>query len=134
MRSFDLFVDAVEWGGGAPSIECTCGKTHLCPDRDQGDVEDFNGNRQTWQEHCESSYAADPEHVVLHYGYDSVEFKDFDGKIFVYSCECWQGLVRYEEWIWNNRSTISKYINSRIDQMTKEAEQERLMNMLKTEY
>ena len=134
MRSIDLFIDAIEWGGGAPSIECKCGKTHLCPDSDQDDVEDFNGSRQTWQEHCEASYANDPKHIVLHPGYDSVGFKELDNKIFVYGCECWKELSRYEEWIWYNRRTISKYINSRIEQMVKEAEQEQLINMLKTEY
>lgn len=135
-RSIDLFINAIEWGGGAPSIECKCGKTHLCPDSDyEFDVSyRDDGPEQTWREHCEEWHKEDPDHVVLHYGYDGVEYKDFDNKIFVYGCDCWRDLNRYEEWIWANRSTISGYINSRIDQLATEAEHAKLLKILKEPY
>ena len=123
-----LFVRALD-GGGSPSIECTCGKVHMCPDADQED----RGNT-TWKDYCEQLHADSPDTIRLHWGYDGVDFKELDGKIFVYDCECWVQLERYENWIWHNRSTISMYVNSRIDQMIKEAEHEKLMNTLKNDF
>lgn len=126
----ELFVRALD-GGGSTSIECTCGITHMCPDGNQyDDMYEHNGKENTWKEYCEALQAEYPDTVQLHYGYDGIEFKDLDSKVFVYDCKCWEELKRYENWIWYNRSTISRYINSRIEQIAKEAEQEKLMRIL----
>lgn len=123
----DCFVDALH-GGGSASVECQCGKLHLCPDNDDYD---FDGEPGSWKEYCEAEYSKHPDTVVLSYGYDAVTYKEIDGKSYAYGCDCWESIARYEEWIWHNRSLISRYVNSRIEQMAKEAEHEKLMNLLK---
>lgn len=130
-NSFDLFTNTLP-GGGSATVECQCGQLHLCPDNNNYD---FDGEEDgSWARYCEAEYARHPEKVVLHYGYDAVEYKEIDGKQYAYSCDCWKSLERYELWIWNNRDIIRSYLKSRVDYELKLAEHEKLMNILMEEH
>lgn len=123
----DFFINALT-GGGNNEVECNCGHLHLCPDNSYiDDLEEDDVD--TWKEYCEEEKAKNPDKTTLHYGYDTVTYKEIDGKQFVTVCEC-NGLKRYEDWIWAHRYAIRYYFESRIKYECSIAEQEKLMNML----
>lgn len=89
-------------GGGGPWVHCSCGKDHSL---------------------TEEEYEADE--------YQGFEYIEIDGQMFVYDCEgCATKLARYENFIWNNRNTIRRYLKIRIDQEKAWADQEKLLNTI----
>lgn len=122
----DLFISTLD-GGGSASVECQCGILHLCPDNSNYDFDDEPGS---WKTYCEEEHKNHPKKVALSYGYDSVSFKEIDGKQYVYDCKCWNTLTRYENWIWSNRQLIRDYLKLRVDRELELAEQEKLLNIL----
>jgi hypothetical protein len=129
----DFFVKQL-MGGGGVHVTCQCGIEHYCPDtmfREDCESELI----PSWPEHCEQAKVDDPEHVMLHYGYDSATYNEIDGKAFVYGCTCYdEGLAKYENWIWRNRDILRGYLKARVDHEFKLAEHEKTMNILLEEH
>jgi hypothetical protein len=71
----------------------------------------------------------DPDGVVINYEDDFISSKELDGKIFVEDCPC-SGLRKYEDFIWDNRDAIREYLQIRVVQEARWAEQEVLKNKL----
>lgn len=93
-------------GGGGPWVHCSCGKDHTLPD----DV--------TEEQYERGDYA-------------SIEYINLDGQQFVHDCKgCEKKLARYENFIWENRDHIRRYLKIRIDQEKAWADQEKLLNDL----
>jgi hypothetical protein len=104
-RASDMFWDACLGGAGA-WVMCSCG-TEWNPEADPDDIDD-------------SFYNDD---------YNTFRYVELEGKTFVEDCdECCKKLARYEQWIWNHREEIRNYLQIRVDQQLKWAEQERLLN------
>ena len=99
----DMMWDA-GMGGGGPWVHCSCGKDHSL-DPDLTDEE-----------------------------YDQAEsfgYIELDGQLFVYGCDgCSTKLAKYENFIWNNRNTIRRYLKTRIDQEKAWADQEHMLNQI----
>jgi len=90
-------------GGAGPWVSCNCGIDHSLPCE-----EDDNFDRS-----------------------DMFYYIIIDGQHFVYDCEgCKTTLARYENFIWNNKDTIRRYLKTRIDQEKAWAEQQHLLNIL----
>jgi hypothetical protein len=89
-------------GGGGPWVHCSCGKDHSVP----ADEDEEND-------------------------YESFEYIELDGQLFVYDCEgCEKKLLKYEHFIWKNRDMIRRYLKIRIDQEKAWADQEKLLNTI----
>lgn len=87
-------------GGGGPWVHCSCGKDHSL---------------------TEEEYEEDE--------YTGFNYINLDGHVFVYDCEgCEKKLAKYENFIWNNRSMIRRYLKIRIDQEKAWADQEHMLN------
>lgn len=87
-------------GGGGVYVHCSCGTDHSRTDEE---VEDLG-----------------------YFGY-----MELGGLIFVQDCTgCGERLLKYENFIWNNRDTIRRYLKTRIDQEKAWADQEDLLNKL----
>lgn len=118
----EIFIDSLRSGGSAWQ-ECQCGKEHMYPDSRDLDEEDFANMKD--------SHARNPEKYILHYGYDSVEFKEFNGRIYVIACDCYhKEMKRYEDWIWDNRAFLREYLKLRTDVMVDHAESEQIANKI----
>ena len=90
-------------GGAGPFVYCSCGKEHTLPYDEDGDFDSS----------------------------DMFEYIEVDGQQFVYDCDgCRTKLVKYENFIWQNRDTIRRYLKIRIDQEKAWADQEHLLNTL----
>jgi hypothetical protein len=90
-------------GGGGPWVHCSCGKDHSVPCEGE---DDYDSN-------------------------DCFEYIELDGQLFVYGCEgCEKKLLKYENFIWQNRNNIRRYLKIRIDQEKAWADQEHLLNIL----
>lgn len=90
-------------GGGSSYVHCSCGKDHSM-------AEDLT----------------DEEYDTEYFGYI-----ELDGQTFVYGCEgCAAKLRRYENFIWNNKDTLRRYLKIRIDQEKMWADQQHLLNIL----
>ena len=102
-KATDMMWDA-GLGGGGPYVYCSCGKDHSLPP----DLSD---------DEYESA--------------DCFYYIELDGMLFVFDCEgCKVKLRRYENFIWNNKDTIRRYLKIRIDQEKAWAEQQHLLNVL----
>jgi len=120
----DMFVDSIDFGVGSAEMECGwCGRMHYCPDND------YDYDADEFRKHCEEEYKNDPGGVVLHYDSNSVIGKELNGLVFVVDCPC-NGLTRFENFIWNERSTIRNYLTKRVNQEYEWAGQERTRNKL----
>lgn len=87
-------------GGGGPWVHCACGKDHSQTDEE---FEELGGFR----------------------------YIELGGLLFVDDCNgCQQHLLKYENFIWQNRDTIRRYLKIRIDQEKAWADQEQLLNTL----
>ena len=91
-------------GGAGPYVHCRCGKDH----------------------------SLDPDLTEEEYDRaESFEYIELNGQVFVYECDgCKTELARYENFIWQNRDTIRRYLKTRIDQEKAWADQEHLLNIL----
>lgn len=71
------------------------------------------------------------DHSVDNEDLDCLHYSELDGQIFVDDCEgCQKKLFKYENFIWNNRDTIRRYLKTRIDQEKAWADQEDILNKL----
>lgn len=131
----DMFVNALSgYGIGSDSMECGwCGRQHYCPDTDYThfDTDELteDESKLKYREFCEEEHAKDPDGVVLHYDCDSVSGQELNGVMFVIGCPC-NGLHRYENFIWENKDTIRKYLKVRIEQEYRWAEEQLTLNKL----
>lgn len=93
-------------GGGSSYVMCSCNKEHTLPD-------DFPEEQYDWG------------------NFDSINFIDLDNQQFVYGCEgCDKRLAKYENFIWQNRDHIRRYLKTRIDQEKAWADQEHILNIV----
>jgi hypothetical protein len=91
-------------GGAGPYVHCSCGKDHSLP----GDL-------------------SDDEYDAA----ESFEYIELDGQLFVYECEgCEKKLLKYENFIWDNRNHFREYLKIRINQEKAWADQEKMLNAL----
>jgi hypothetical protein len=114
-------------GGGASTIFCNCGRTHYAPSNlaDSDDESDYENMLNDALEEQKK----DPDGVVIELEDSFIRAHDLGGKTFVDDCPC-NGLRKYEDWIWNNRSIIREYLKVRVEQEAKWAEQELILNKL----
>lgn len=98
----EMFLDSL-YGGGGPVVDCQCGTEHL--------AEGYDG------ENSDDVYC--------------YEYKELNGLTFVLECEgCMKKLAVYEQFMWNDRDSIRRYLKTRVDQELKWAEHEKLQNVL----
>lgn len=91
-------------GCGAPSLDCTCGRTHHAPDGT--DVEEADAARMR------AEARAYPKRFVIHENVDAVTGVMINGGVVVDGCECnWLG--KFEQFIWNEREQIVRYYKAR---------------------
>lgn len=112
----EMFENAVR-SAGSLVIDCElCGRTHFATLEtgpfDEGELEDLRAKAKK-----------DPDRYVEDPGYDSVAWGMVDGKQAVIGCPC-NGLRRYEDFIWGNRSVIAAYLRNRSEERLKSAERE----------
>ena len=119
----DMFIDSLdEVGFHSMERECEwCGRLHLCPDA-EADSDD-------WHQYCLESQQETPDSVILHFGCDSVTARILNGTSFVLGCPC-NGLRRYEQFIWEHKNTIRKYLKARIELEHRLAEEQLTINRL----
>lgn len=112
----EMFSDSI-MGGAGTWVECQCGIDHYAVDSEYND-EDYS--------------APDESDTVRHHFFcDGISYGNLDGQIFVWECDgCKKKLKRYEDFIWNSRSEIRRYLKTRIDQEKVWADQEHLLNTL----
>lgn len=123
-----MFVDSIQNGTGSPDMECGwCGRVHLCPTSDSYTQDDDGG--KGWNEACIMQHKEDPDGVILHWDWDHVMGRQFNGINFVEDCPC-NGLARYETFIWAERDSIRTYLKKRIDLEYDLAQQEKTKNAL----
>lgn len=131
----DMFINALSgFGVGSDNLECGwCGREHLCPDTDYNHYDDdectAEESKTRYRQYCEEELKARPHEVVLHYDVDGISAQEMNGIMFVLGCPC-NGLHRYENFIWENRDTIRRYLKVRIEQEHLWAEQELTLNKL----
>ena len=108
----DHFDKALQGWGGTPVATCQCGRIHytgMGTDMDPGELEKLEAKRKAQPE----KYIPDPDN-------DSIGVVTFNGVTHVWNCPC-ESLARWEEWIWNNRELITRYLRARIDSELKAA-------------
>ena len=121
-----MFVRSLK-GGGSSSIYCCCGRMHYAPSNlyDSDDEEDYT----SMLDDALAEQSKDPDGIVINYEDDFIHCKDIDGKTFVVDCPC-NGLRKYEDFIWDNRDAIREYLQIRVVQEARWAEQEVVKNKL----
>lgn len=126
----EMFMNSLSgFGIGSPDLECGwCGRLHLCPESES--YQQDEGGVEGWKEECLQNYKDNPDGVVLHYGWDSISGREFNGIMFVDDCPC-NGLSRYEKFIWAEKDTIRNYLKTRIDYEFDLAQQQLSINKLK---
>jgi hypothetical protein len=130
-----MFVNALSgYGVGSDSLTCGwCGREHFCPDTDYNHYDDDECSAEEsmirYRAHCEERHREEPDKIVLHYDCDSVSGQELNGILFVIGCPC-NGLHRYEQFIWENKNTIRKYLKVRIEQEHQWAEEQLVLNKL----
>lgn len=93
-------------GGGGPFVFGACGEEHTLPD----DITEEMYDRGE---------------------YENIYYVILNGLNFVHGCEaCSKMLSQYEDFIWQNRDHIRRYLKIRIDQEKAWADQEVLLNQL----
>lgn len=116
----DTFISSLENKGGQSAVTCNCGKRHIaymgC------------GNEEEYFEYIESEAPLDKT-VEIHYNDSFVHFTLLAGRTFVIGCGC-NGLKNYENFIWEERNTIQKYLKNRILLEKQRAEEEHLINIM----
>jgi len=115
-----MFLNSITSGGGSHYMVCgNCGRTHYCPDSvavgDDGSDTDEDDVYKNYLQEALLDQKNDPDGVVIHHGVDFVATKDLRGIAFVLECPC-NGLTKYEEFIWDNKDPIRRYLKARIDQ------------------
>lgn len=130
----DMFVDSLRGGGSHYMVCGCCGRTHYCPDSDNfyhndGDRLDEKDAYEFYLKEALAKQAADPDGVVIHYGVDCVSAKDLYGISFVLECPC-NGLKKYENFIWDNKDSIRRYLKCRVDQEAQWANEQLTLNKL----
>lgn len=131
----EMFLNSITSGGGSHYMVCgNCGRTHYCPESDNfyhndDDREDEEDAYKYYLQEALEEQAKDPDGVVIHYGVDFVETKDLRGVAFVLECPC-NGLAKYEEFIWENKDPIRRYLETRIDQEYMWAQEQITLNKL----
>jgi hypothetical protein len=100
MTPSELFLDSFAATGGAPSVQCVCGRTHYAPDAD------FTTDAERAAIIGQSQ--ARPDLYVLHEGQDGLTAHEVNGTPVVADCPCaW--LARFERLLWNERARILDY-------------------------
>ncbi len=103
----DMFWDACQ-GGYSSWVHCDCGTEWTPPVHSATEDENY----EDYEDHR-----------------DWFRYVELEGRTFVEQCEeCCKKLGRYEQWIWNNRSTVRDYLFIRVEQQFKWAEQEKMLN------
>jgi hypothetical protein len=131
----DMFINALSgFGVGSDNLECGwCGRTHLCPDTDYNHYDDDECSAEEsmfrYRQYCEEEFKKDPTGIVLHYDVDGISAQEMNGIMFVLGCPC-NGLHRYEDFIWENKDTIRRYLKVRIEQEHQWAEEQLTLNKL----
>ena len=116
-----MFLDSITSGGGSHYMVCgNCGRTHYCPDSFavEDNESDDDEEADVYKNYLEDALAEqkkNPDGVMIHYNVDFVATKDLHGIVFVLECPC-NGLTKYEEFIWNNKDPIRRYLKARIEQ------------------
>lgn len=106
-----MFTDVVV-DSGSISVDCEfCGRTFFEDSEQAGDWEpgELEGLRKRAKE--------EPDKVI---GMDSVHWGTIDGKQAVVGCPC-NALRKYEDFIWNHRRMIMKYISARVKDIVERA-------------
>ena len=105
---WDALIDA-----GSLVVECEfCGRLHFAHEGDYeaGELERLEANAKKT-----------PDKYVEHFDRDVVSWGYLDGKQAVYNCPC-ESLVRWEQFIWNERDMILKYYKARMKTNSKNAQ------------
>ena len=130
----DMFTDALRGGGSHYMVCGNCGRTHYCPESDNfyhndGDREDEEDAYKYYLQEALEEQKKDPDGVVIHYGVDFVMTKDLNSIAFVLECPC-NGLAKYENFIWENKDSIRRYLRVRIEQEHQWAQEQLTLNKL----
>lgn len=107
------FIASLGAGVGSPHLSCGfCGREHYCPDSFAISEEE--------KTNAAYLHEVDPDGAILHHSVDSVSGNILNGIEFVLECPC-NGLRLYEDFMWNERETIIKYIKARSQRLAEES-------------
>lgn len=110
-QASELFMDLV-CSGGTPSIDCQlCGRTHFA-------TGPLSTEDPVQIEEMRASAAKYPD-KWLESGDDSLAFGYLDGRQVVWNCPCHK-MRRYEDFIWDHRELIAKYLKARLAKQVEE--------------
>ena len=127
-----MFLDSMAEGGvTSDHLTCEfCQREHLCPDTSYGMVQsDLFG---PMKEHYEELAKNDPLLYILHYDCDEIIGRYIDDRLYVLDCPC-NSVYRYENFIWEHKGTILKYLERRAIQEGEWNEQQLTYNKLQKE-
>jgi len=116
MKPSEEFYSAVI-SAGSLVISCEfCGKTYFATENEnmyeEGELEELRENAKK-----------KPEKYVEDTSRDTINWGILNGKQFVYEC-CEEEIVKFEQFIWNHRFVITKYLHSKSDKLKAEAKME----------
>ncbi len=103
-NTYERLIDMV-CDGGTPMATCGfCGRVHFTQQElDPSEYRRFKQQAET-----------NPEQFIEHDIENSISIGQFEGVIVVHDCRC-NRLQRYEEFIWNHREIILRYLKQRIE-------------------
>jgi Zn finger protein HypA/HybF involved in hydrogenase expression len=104
-----LFVDAVTHSGSCEELCELCGRTCF-------EADEFSHDEGRLDELRELEKKEPDKYVEV----DQVRWGDLDGKHVVTTCPC-NGLRPYENFIWNNRHIIAKFVQQRTERIAEAA-------------
>lgn len=132
-RASDFFIKSLTSGGiYGPVVDCDyCGRMHYCVDDNYAESEDNPEGTCITEEAARNilSCLENPDSVVFNREVDCIEYVMMHHIKFVVDCPC-NGLRAYENFIWDNKDSIRKYLKTRIDQEFIWAEEQKTVNRL----
>ena len=116
----NTFISSLSDTYGKSEIRCDCGKNHIAYE---------NCDDDSYRDYISAEKDSDPDNVIIHHNDDFIHGTIIAGRTFVIGCQC-NGLKRYENFIWETRDTIRKYLKNRIILEKQRAEEEYIINLM----
>lgn len=122
----NAFMECFTTSGG-PSVECDCGREHVCITSDYFDPEDESDVAMVAEY---QKRAKTDDKLILNYDYDSISQIEVGGRSFAEDCEC-GGWKRYMDFILTHRREIKNFLIKVSDKAQIALEHEKSFNVLK---
>lgn len=107
------FLNSLGSGIGSSCLECSCGREHYAPNSfSNSEITAMNKKKKL-----------NPDGVVIHIGFDGISSRVLNGLDWVTCCEC-NTLGKYEQFIWEERDIIRRYLKAKSERLLQEAQVE----------